>query len=92
MTLVAIVERVYIVAELERPRMRRCDVVGLVEGIDRGFPVTVDLDRHIEAGSGADGKATLACFVFELGERLGDGFGIGLVFVVSCVRPVLVWV
>jgi hypothetical protein len=45
---VAVVERVDVVAELERPRVGGGEVIGLVERVDRRLPVALDLDRGVE--------------------------------------------
>jgi hypothetical protein len=42
--LIAVIDRVDVVGELQRPRMRHPDVRRLVEGVDRGLPVA----RHFE--------------------------------------------
>ena len=49
--LVAVVDGVDVVGELERPGVRRHDVVRLVEGVDRGLPVARHLDRDVVARS-----------------------------------------
>ena len=46
---VAVVDRVHVVAELDRPGVRGREVIGLVEGVHRGLPVALDLDRAVES-------------------------------------------
>jgi hypothetical protein len=47
MSLVAVVARIHVVAELERPAVGGGEMIGLVEGVDGGLPVAVDLDRAV---------------------------------------------